>query len=88
MNAHHLFVIEVKNRKELYDHLRENGIYAQIHYIPLHTLPYYKSLSVEQIELPNAEAYYSGCISLPMFPTLTDEEIEFVVEKVLENVGI
>lgn len=83
-NAHHLFVIEVENRKELYDQLRENGIYAQIHYIPLHTLPYYKEIGYQEAELSNAEKYYEGCISLPMYPTLTDEEVDFVIDKVLD----
>lgn len=82
-NAHHLFVIEVNNRKELYDSLREEGIFAQIHYIPVHTLPYYKAIGYEGADLSNAEAYYSKCISLPMYPTLTDEEQSFVIEKVL-----
>ncbi|WP_198034947.1 UDP-4-amino-4,6-dideoxy-N-acetyl-beta-L-altrosamine transaminase [Winogradskyella sp. J14-2] len=82
-NAHHLFVIEVENRKALYDYLREAGIYAQIHYIPVHTLPYYKSIGYEGADLGNSEAYYSKCISLPMYPTLTDEEQSFVIEKVL-----
>lgn len=82
-NAHHLFVIEVENRGELYNQLRENGIYAQIHYIPLHTLPYYEEIGYQEADLSNAEKYYEGCISLPMFPTLTDEEVDFVIEKVL-----
>lgn len=87
LNAHHLFVIEVDNRKALYDYLRENGIYAQIHYIPTHTLPYYKEIGYHGAELSNAENYYDGCISLPMFPTLADEEQEFVIEKVLEFIS-
>lgn len=82
-NAHHLFVIEVDNRKGLYDYLREQGIYAQIHYIPVHTLPYYKAIGYHGADLSNAEAYYKNCISLPMYPTLTDEEQTFVIEKVL-----
>ncbi|MEO9531422.1 MAG: UDP-4-amino-4,6-dideoxy-N-acetyl-beta-L-altrosamine transaminase [Crocinitomicaceae bacterium] len=87
LNAHHLFVIEVENRKELYNHLREVGIYAQIHYIPVHTLPYYKNIGYQDADLPHAENYYKGCISLPMFPTLTGEELQFVIKTVLEFVG-
>ena len=86
-NAHHLFVIEVDNRKELYDHLRANNIFAQIHYIPIHTLPYYRKIGYDTADLSNAEAYYSRCISLPMYPTLTKEEQTFVIEKVLEYYG-
>jgi UDP-4-amino-4,6-dideoxy-N-acetyl-beta-L-altrosamine transaminase len=82
-HAYHLYVIEVTNRKELYDALRAESIYAQIHYVPLHTMPYYQELSNTKGDFPIAEAYYDGCISLPMFPTLTDEEQGFVIEKVL-----
>lgn len=86
-NAHHLFVIEVDNRKGLYDYLRAEGIYAQIHYIPLHTLPYYQEIGYQDADLTNAEQYYTRCLSLPMFPSLTDEEQDFVIEKVLSFVN-
>lgn len=84
-HAYHLYIIKVANRKALYDYLRSVGIYAQIHYIPVHTLPYYRSLEEKNIVLPKAEAYYSSCISLPMYPTLTDEEQDFVIEQVLQQ---
>src|SRR5690554_464818 len=83
LNAHHLFVIEVENRKGLYDSLRTNNIFAQIHYIPVHTLPYYKEIGYGDADLSKAENYYNHCISLPMYPSLTDEEQEYVIEKVL-----
>ncbi|MBA6155157.1 UDP-4-amino-4,6-dideoxy-N-acetyl-beta-L-altrosamine transaminase [Tenacibaculum sp. S7007] len=86
-NAHHLFVIEVENRKELYDFLRSHNIFAQIHYIPVHTLPYYKEIGYGNADLSNAENYYAKCISLPMFPSLTDKEQEFVIAKVLEFIN-
>jgi len=82
-NAHHLFVIEVEKRKELYDYLRTHNIYTQIHYIPVHTLPYYNAIGYKEAGLSNSENYYSKCISLPMFPSLRDEEQMFVIEKVL-----
>jgi UDP-4-amino-4,6-dideoxy-N-acetyl-beta-L-altrosamine transaminase len=81
-NAHHLFVIEIENRKGLYDFLKENGIYAQIHYIPVHLMPYYKQFGWKEGDFPNAENYYKHCISLPMYPTLKEEEQHFVIEKV------
>lgn len=86
-NAHHLFVIEVEDRKGLYDYLREQNIFAQIHYIPLHTLPYYKEIGYGDADLSQAEHYYNHCISLPMFPSLTDDEQEYVIQKVLEFVN-
>jgi UDP-4-amino-4,6-dideoxy-N-acetyl-beta-L-altrosamine transaminase len=82
-NAHHLFIIEVENRKELYDFLHSKGILAQIHYVPVHTMPYYKNIGYEGSDLINAENYYANCISLPMYPTLNDKEQEFVIEKIL-----
>ena len=82
-NAHHLFVVEVKNRKELYDALREKNIFAQIHYIPVHTLPYYKEIGYNAASLIHSEHYYKHCISLPMYPTLTNDEQDFVIESVL-----
>lgn len=82
-HAYHLYVIEVENRKELYDALRSVGIYAQIHYIPCHTMPYYRGQGYSKGDFPNAEEYYSKCISLPMYPTLSDEEQDYVIEKVL-----
>lgn len=81
-NAHHLFVIEVKNRDELYHQLREVGIYAQIHYIPVHTLPYYVSIGYNEADLKNAENYYKKCISLPMHPTLTEDEQNLVISTI------
>ena len=82
-NAHHLFIIEVNERKSMYDFLRKHNILTQIHYIPVHTLPYYKRIGYTDAELYNSENYYSKCLSLPMFPSLKQEEQTFVIEKVL-----
>jgi dTDP-4-amino-4,6-dideoxygalactose transaminase len=81
-HAHHLYVIEVENRLDLYNYLREHQIYAQIHYIPCHLMPYYKNQGWNEGDLPNAEQYYTGCISLPMFPTLSKEEQDFVIKTI------
>ncbi|WP_291867267.1 UDP-4-amino-4,6-dideoxy-N-acetyl-beta-L-altrosamine transaminase [Maribacter sp.] len=86
-NAHHLFVIEVEDRKGLYDYLKEHKIFAQIHYIPVHKLPYYEDIGYKGVNLINAETYYSKCISLPMYPTLTDKEQIFIIKKVLSFVN-
>lgn len=86
-NAHHLFVIEVDDRKGLYDFLKSHNIFSQIHYIPVHTLPYYKNIGYSEAELTNAENYYSKCISLPMFPSLTNVELLYVIDKVLEFIN-
>ena len=83
-HAYHLYVIQVDNRKELYDSLRKEKIYAQVHYIPVHLLPFYQRQGFQKGDFPTVEAYYERCLSLPMFPTLTQQEQAFVIEKVLE----
>lgn len=86
LHAFHLYVIQVPDRKGLYDFLRANGILAQVHYVPLHLMPYYRRLGWKPGDLPVVENYYAHCLSLPMFPTLTDEQQDYVISKVLEYV--
>ncbi|NID10017.1 UDP-4-amino-4,6-dideoxy-N-acetyl-beta-L-altrosamine transaminase [Fibrivirga algicola] len=91
-HAYHLYVVQVDDRKGLYDHLRANNIFAQVHYIPVHTMPYYQQQSNQGNtnapgDHPLAERYYSRCLSLPMYPTLTDEEQQYVIDQVLAFVG-
>jgi UDP-4-amino-4,6-dideoxy-N-acetyl-beta-L-altrosamine transaminase len=83
-HAYHLYVIEVENRLGLYNHLKKNSIFAQIHYIPCHLMPYYKQLGWKEADMPNGEKYYTQCISLPMYPTLTDEEQNIVINTILQ----
>ena len=83
-NAFHLYVIKVEDRKGLYDHLRENGIFAQVHYIPVHTMPYYTQFGWKKGDFPKAEAYYDKCLSIPMYPNLTEEEQQYVIDRILE----
>ncbi|PCJ23206.1 MAG: UDP-4-amino-4,6-dideoxy-N-acetyl-beta-L-altrosamine transaminase [Flavobacteriales bacterium] len=86
-NAHHLFVIEVEDRKGLYDYLRGHNIFSQVHYIPVHLLPYYKKFGWKEGDFPHAEKYYNHCLSLPMYPSMTNEEQEFVIEKTQEFIN-
>lgn len=81
-HAYHLYVVEVENRLGLYNHLRKHKIFAQIHYIPCHLMPYYRQFGWKEGDFPQSENYYKGCISLPMYPTLTDEEQEFVIQSI------
>lgn len=83
-HAYHLYVIEVDDRLGLYNYLRTKGIFAQIHYIPTHLMPYYKQFGWKHGDFPNAEKYYEHCISLPMYPTLTNEELSYVINMVDE----
>ncbi|MBP2201431.1 UDP-4-amino-4,6-dideoxy-N-acetyl-beta-L-altrosamine transaminase [Methanococcus voltae] len=85
LNSYHLYVIKLKDEKtrlQLFNHLKDNQIYCQVHYIPVHLHPYYQKLGFKKGELPNAEDFYNRVISLPMYPNLTDEEVDYVIDKV------
>jgi UDP-4-amino-4,6-dideoxy-N-acetyl-beta-L-altrosamine transaminase len=81
-HAYHLYILEVEDRLGLYNHLRTEKIFAQIHYIPCHLMPYYRDLGWKDGDRPKSEEYYRHCISLPMYPTLTDEEQQFVIDTI------
>lgn len=81
-HAYHLYVLEVENRLGLYNFLRGKNIYTQIHYIPCHLMPYYKELGWKEGDFLYAENYYRHCISLPMFPTLKNEEQDYVIDQI------
>jgi UDP-4-amino-4,6-dideoxy-N-acetyl-beta-L-altrosamine transaminase len=86
-HAFHLYIIQVDNRLELYDCLKKHNIHAQVHYIPVHTMPYYKQLGYQLGDFPIAEAYYQRCLSLPMYPTLSSDEQEFVIKTVIDFIS-
>lgn len=85
-HAFHLYIIEIDNREELYLKLREHHIFAQVHYFPAHLMPYYQSYGWKIGDLPKAENYYEKCLSLPMYPTLTSDEQDMVIEIVMKHV--
>lgn len=82
----HLYVIRLqldklnKSHLEVFEQLGNNGIGVNVHYIPVHTQPYYKHMGFKQGDFPNAEQYYSEAISLPMFPLMTEQQQDEVVE--------
>jgi UDP-4-amino-4,6-dideoxy-N-acetyl-beta-L-altrosamine transaminase len=82
VNAYHLFVIQVENRKKLYEHFKKNNIYTQVHYLPVYKHPYYQSHGFSQVHLAVAENYYSKALSLPMYHSLTQEEFEYILKVV------
>ncbi|MEI8278342.1 MAG: UDP-4-amino-4,6-dideoxy-N-acetyl-beta-L-altrosamine transaminase [Bacteroidota bacterium] len=86
-HAYHLYIIQVSDRLGLYNYLKEHNIFAQVHYIPVHTMPYYKQLGFKVGDFPNSEMYYAHCLSLPMYPTLSIDEQQFVIDKVLEFIN-
>jgi len=83
-HAYHLYIIEVENRLGLYNFLREANIFAQVHYIPIHLMPYYRKLGHKDGEFPLAEEYYKNCLSLPMYPTLSEQEQQLVINKIYD----
>lgn len=84
-SAWHLYVIRLDpmrtdvSRRALFDILRAQHIEAHVHYIPIHTQPYYRALGFSPGQFPQAEAYYDNCLSLPIYPLMTDEEQDRVV---------
>ncbi|MEM8906779.1 MAG: UDP-4-amino-4,6-dideoxy-N-acetyl-beta-L-altrosamine transaminase [Bacteroidota bacterium] len=81
-HAYHLYVIQTEERKELYDELRQKGIYTQVHYIPVHLMPYYQKRGYRVGMFPQAEKYYQHCLSLPMYPTLKEWEQYYIIDSV------
>ncbi|MBD2768031.1 UDP-4-amino-4,6-dideoxy-N-acetyl-beta-L-altrosamine transaminase [Hymenobacter sp. BT664] len=83
-HAYHLYIIQVADRKGLYDFLKTRQIFTQVHYIPVHRMPYYEGLGWRAGDFPRVEEYYAHCLSIPLFPTLTDEEQDYVVACIVE----
>jgi UDP-4-amino-4,6-dideoxy-N-acetyl-beta-L-altrosamine transaminase len=81
--AYHLYVIQSSDRLGLYNHLKANSIFAQVHYIPVHLMPYYKQQGNKKGDYPVAEAYYEKCLSIPMYHSLSDEDQEYVIQTIL-----
>jgi len=82
-HAYHLYVLLVEDRLGLYNHLKTNGIFAQIHYYPVHLMPYYRTFGWKENDFPFVEEYYSKCISIPMYPTLSEEDQDYVITTIL-----
>lgn len=85
-NSWHLYVIQVldKDRKEVFDTLRSKNIGVNVHYIPVYKHPYYQKNGYERVCCKNAEQYYANAISIPMYPLLSKEEQEYVIETIKE----
>lgn len=92
-SALHLYVIRLnleemkKSHRDVFVALRERGIGVNLHYIPVHTQPYYQAMGFAQGDFPEAERYYSEAISLPMYPGLTEEDLLKVAGALKEAVA-
>ncbi|MCC4832686.1 UDP-4-amino-4,6-dideoxy-N-acetyl-beta-L-altrosamine transaminase [Shewanella sp. 10N.7] len=86
-SAWHLYIIRLKDhnkRKIVFNKLREAKIFVNVHYIPIHTQPYYQELGFNWGDYPQAEDFYSRIISLPMYPELTLIQQKFIAEALKE----
>lgn len=91
-SAYHLYPILLKDefakhKKEIFTKLRANGLGVQVHYIPVYKQPYYQELGFDSKLCPVCEEFYKRELSIPMYPTLTDEDIEFVKETLYNVLG-
>ena len=80
----HLYPILVENRREFYFKAKEKGLNLQVHYIPVHTQPYYQKLGYKWVDFPNSEDDYKHAISLPLYYNLTDDDVVEIVKRVKE----
>ena len=84
-SSNHLYIIQTlertgKIRNKLYNFLKEKKIEANLHYIPIHTHPYYKKIGFKNSKFPNANLYYKRCLSIPMFAGLKFRDLEKVIK--------
>ncbi len=93
VSANHLFVLLIdfeklgKSRRQVMEGLRTRGVLTQVHYLPLHLQPYYQQeLGTKPGDFPNAEAYYKKALSIPLFPAMSDENVDTVIQAVNEIV--
>ena len=87
LSAYHLYLVLLpehyaNKRKEIIIELRNQGVWAHVHYIPVHLQPYYQNLGFKLGDFPNAERYYQRVISLPLFPLLSSDDQSYVIEQV------
>lgn len=86
----HLYVLKINTdlltvgRKEVFEMLQARNIGVNVHYIPVHTMPYYKELGYQKGSLPIAERVYENIISLPLFPAMMDKDVHYVINAITE----
>jgi UDP-4-keto-6-deoxy-N-acetylglucosamine 4-aminotransferase len=85
-SAWHLFVVRLqvdslrRSHREIFDGMRAAGVGVNLHYIPIHLQPYYRELGFKPGDFPQAEGYYAGALSLPMYPGLSEAQQDQVVD--------
>ena len=88
LSSYHLYMIQVpaEHRREIFENLRNKGIGVNVHYIPVYKLPYYQQHGYQGTCCPNAEAFYAKAITLPLYADMTEEQVDYVVECVKDEV--
>ena len=93
-SAYHLYVVRLQleciqpSHRQVFEALRAQDIMVNLHYIPVHTQPYYQNMGFKPGDFPEAEQYYREAISIPMHVNLTDEEQVFVVGSLRMAMGL
>jgi len=90
ISSRHLFVVRVPaaRHKKIFSALREAGIMVNLHYSPVHLQPYYLNLGFGEGDFPEAESYAQEAISLPLYPTLSDAQLNFVIKALMKEILI
>ncbi|MEB3295258.1 MAG: UDP-4-amino-4,6-dideoxy-N-acetyl-beta-L-altrosamine transaminase [Synechococcales bacterium] len=89
-SSYHLYVIRLcldkltQSHRQIFEALRSRGIGVQLHYIPVHTQPYYQQLGFQWGDFPQAEQYYREAMSLPIHNDLTEAEQDWVIQSLRE----
>ncbi len=93
-SAFHLYVIRLhlddipKTHVQVFEAMREKEIMVNLHYIPVHTQPYYQKMGFKAGDYPESESYYREAISIPLYPTLTVDEQDYVIKSLKEAMGL
>jgi dTDP-4-amino-4,6-dideoxygalactose transaminase len=89
LSAYHLYIVKLQQddplgRSKLYNHLHSRGVGVNVHYIPVHLQPFYRSLGFNPGDFPEAEKYYRNAISIPLYPNLSEDDQDVVVNSLRE----
>ena len=76
-----------KTRKQIFDSMRAKGVGVHVHYIPVHTQPYYRNMGFSIGDFPIAEQFYQQALTIPMYPGLSDNDQRYVVKSLIESIG-
>ena len=91
ISSYHLFILQIEDesisRDKLYKYLKSNDIGCQVHYIPVHLQPFFKSKGFKENDFPNAEKYFEKCLTVPLHQGLSKDDIRFVCSKIEDFIG-